>query len=154
VRTGLVAILPSLDFEDEQIERILQEYIENEMLEHLSDDDDDDDTVPDPIMWPTQDPQPINEYNTEGYTVMAFPSLFPTGRADFRDRSQRTDDLGLAEYFEALMRFKDGRFGRHPRYIAFCMRLIWVFVLGIEYEASVPSPGTRKSVHEKVHWSP
>jgi len=148
---GWWAVPPSPEFEDEQIVRILREYIENEALERLTDDDE---PVPEPVMWPTQDPQPINEYNTEGYMAMAFPSLFPTGCADFRDRSRRTDDLGLAEYFEALMRYKDGRFGHHPRYIASCVRLIQVPFLGIEHEASVSSPGTRKGVHEKVHRSP
>jgi hypothetical protein len=103
IRTGLVLIQPSPEFEDEHLERILREYIENEEL-------------PDPILWPTQNPHPINEYNTEGYIAMAFPTLFPTGRADFRDHSRRAEELGLAEYFETLLRYKDGRFGSHPRY--------------------------------------
>src|SRR5947207_9958803 len=53
--------------------------------------------------------------------AMAFPTLFPTGRADFRDLSRRADDLGIAEYFEALIRYKDGRFGSHPRYVTCCL---------------------------------
>src|SRR5947207_12319546 len=105
-----MSVESNLEFEDEHLERILREYIENEAQV-------DDEVLPEPVRWPTQDPEPINEYTTEGYMAMAFPALFPTGGADFRDRSQRTDDLGIAEYFEALIRYKDGRFGSHPRYI-------------------------------------
>ena len=68
-----------------------------------------------PIRWLPQDPEPINEYTTKRYMAMAFPSLFPTGRADFHDQSQWIEQVGLADYFESLLRHKDGRFGRHPR---------------------------------------
>ena len=34
-------------------------------------------------MWPTIGGAPINEFTTEGYFSMAFPTLFPTGAADF-----------------------------------------------------------------------
>jgi hypothetical protein len=117
LRTGVMFIESSSEFEDEHLERILREYVENEAQAAA----DNDEALPDPIEWPTQNPEPINEYTTEGYMAMAFPTLFPTGRADFRDRSQRADDLGIAEYFEALMRYKDGRFGSHPRYIICCL---------------------------------
>jgi hypothetical protein len=36
---------------------------------------------------------------------------------DLRDQSQREVELGTAEYFDALLQYKDGRFGSHPRYI-------------------------------------
>ena len=114
MHTAVALLEPLRDYEDEQIERLLKEYIENEGQMRG-----DEEELPEPVRWPTQDPEPINEYNTEGYMAMAFPTLFPTASADFRDRSHRTDDLGIAEYFDALIRYKDGRFGSHPRYITF-----------------------------------
>ncbi len=43
---------------------------------------------------------------------MAFPTLYPTGQADFNTPRLRKVDLN--EYAQHLMRFHDGRFGRHP----------------------------------------
>jgi hypothetical protein len=67
------------------------------------------------IRWPTQDLNPVNEYRTEGYITMAFPTLFPYGKADLRDQSNREQEVETAEYFDALLRYKDGRFGSHAR---------------------------------------
>jgi hypothetical protein len=77
--------------------------------------------------WPTQGPDPINEYTTEGYITMAFPALFPYGKADLRDQSNRKVEVGTAEYFDALLRYKDGRFGSHPRYYCSLLSLIQRF---------------------------
>jgi hypothetical protein len=99
VRTGVMLIETTSEFEDEHLERMLREYLENEAQAAA----DNDETLPESIRWPTQNPEPVNEYTTEGYMAMAFPTLFPTGRADFRDRSQGADDLGIAEYFEPLI---------------------------------------------------
>ncbi len=33
------------------------------------------------LMWPTIGGTPINEFTTEGYFRIAFPTLFPTGAA-------------------------------------------------------------------------
>ena len=38
---------------------------------------------PNTVMWPTIGRTPINEFTTEGYFSMAFPTLFPTGAAEF-----------------------------------------------------------------------
>jgi hypothetical protein len=94
------------EFNDEEFDRLLQEW-----------NDDIDATTNDPVRWPTQGETPINEYTTEGYIAMAFPTLFPYGRADFRDQSRRRTSIGIADYFNALLRYKDGRFGNHPRYL-------------------------------------
>ncbi len=49
---------------------------------------------------------------------MAFPCLFPYGKADFSDKSERQIEIhSLAEYLRSLMLYKDGRFGSHPWYI-------------------------------------
>ena len=46
--------------------------------------------------------------------AMAFPTLYPTGRADFNTPRLRKVDLN--DYARHLMCFHDGRFGRHPRW--------------------------------------
>ena len=53
----------------------------------------------------------------EGYVAMAFLTLFPFGKVDLWDLSQREVEIGIADYFNALIRYKDGRFGSHPRYL-------------------------------------
>ena len=35
------------------------------------------------IMWPNREHNPINEFSMEGYFSRAFPTLFPTGAAEF-----------------------------------------------------------------------
>ena len=74
--------------EDEEIERLLEQLINEEALEI---DENNALEVPErgnnPIRWSTQDPNPINEYTTEGYIAMAFSTLFPCGKADLRDMS-------------------------------------------------------------------
>jgi hypothetical protein len=45
---------------------------------------------------------------------MAFPTLYPTGRADFNTARERKVDLN--DYAGHMMRYHDGRFGRHPRW--------------------------------------
>ena len=39
--------------------------------------------APPTLSWPPSGATPINEFNTEGYISCAFPTLFPTGAADF-----------------------------------------------------------------------
>src|SRR5271168_3662376 len=53
--------------------------------------------------------------------AMAFPTLYPTGLADFNAPRLRKVDLN--DYIRHLMCFSDGRFGRHPRwrFLAFNM---------------------------------
>merc|ERR1712093_593311 len=46
--------------------------------------------------------------------AMAFPTLYPTGRADFNAARQRK--VNLDDYARHLMCYHDGRFGRHPRW--------------------------------------
>jgi len=33
--------------------------------------------------WPSRGSQPINEFNREGYITQAFPTLFPSGAAEY-----------------------------------------------------------------------
>ena len=46
--------------------------------------------------WPEIGLSPINEYNTEGLFDMAFPTLFPTGTADWLQPHFK--DVRLHEY--------------------------------------------------------
>lgn len=58
---------------------------------------------------------PIDEAaERERIFTMAFPTLFPTGKADFND--PRARKVSLKDYAQHLLRWKDGRFGRHPRF--------------------------------------
>ena len=66
-----------------------------------------------PIMWPNIDGNPINEFQTPGYIVYAFLILYPTGDADLH--SEHIRDIKPAKYFSHLLKYKDGRFARHPR---------------------------------------
>src|SRR5256885_7600100 len=45
---------------------------------------------------------------------MAYPTLFPHGKADFSLPRRRT--VTLQQWSEHLIRYKDGRFGSHPRF--------------------------------------
>ena len=49
----------------------------------------------------------------------AFPTLFPYGKADFNMPRSRT--VTLAVYAKHMLKYQDGRFGRHPlfRYYMF-----------------------------------
>ena len=69
-------------------------------------------------MWPTIGGAPINEFNTEGYFSMAFPTLFPTGAADFL--GQHCNQVTIGNYFKHLM-YDDGRFAKHPRFRFFAL---------------------------------
>ncbi len=62
---------------------------------------------------PADAQNPVNE-NTPGYMSMAFPTLFPDGKADFNQ--PRLHKIHLSDYFKHLVRYKDGRFARHRRF--------------------------------------
>ena len=71
------------------------------------------------LMWPSIGGRPINEFDTEGYFSCAFPTLYPTGAADFHDARQRNVTIG--NYFKHLMLYDDGRFAKHPRFRFFAL---------------------------------
>ena len=69
---------------------------------------------------------PINEHDTGlELLLQAFPFLFPQGFADIH--ATRPWAVKEFEYFKYLIRYKDGRFARHPRflYFAFNMTMRW-----------------------------
>ena len=71
------------------------------------------------LMWPTIGGTPINEFTTEGYFTCAFPTLFPTGAADFLGQRQNQVTIGI--YFKHLMMYDDGRLAKHPRFRFFAL---------------------------------
>ena len=71
------------------------------------------------LMWPSIGGTPINEFQTEGYFSMAFPTLFPTGAADFN--GTRITPVKAGNYFTHLMKYDDGRFAKHPRFRFFAL---------------------------------
>ena len=73
-------------------------------------------------MWPEIDGYPINEFQTVGYIACAFPTLYPTGRADLC--AQRAKEIKPAEYFKHMMWYKDRRFTRHSRWRYFALNSV------------------------------
>ena len=76
-------------------------------------------TAPQTVSWPPCSGTPINEFNTEGYISCAFPSLFPTGAADFL--APRPLAVTVGNYFKHLIMYKDARFAQHPRFRYFAL---------------------------------
>ena len=75
--------------------------------------------APPTVSWPPSSSTPINEFNTEGYMSCAFPTLFPTGAADFL--APRPVAVTIGSYLKHLMMYEDGRFARHPRFRYFAL---------------------------------
>ncbi|CAG8731874.1 2837_t:CDS:2 [Cetraspora pellucida] len=59
-----------------------------------------------PIAWPNIDSNPVNEFRTSGYIARAFSMQYPTGNADLR--AKRVRDVKPAEYFQHMLKYKDG----------------------------------------------
>ena len=76
-------------------------------------------STPSMLMWPTIGGTPINEFTTEGCFSCAFPTLFPTGAADFL--GQRQNQVTIANYFKHLLMYDDSRFAKHPRFRFFAL---------------------------------
>jgi len=71
------------------------------------------------LKWPEIGKDAINEFKTPGYVVMAFPCLFPFGKADLR--TPREKNVSPLRYFQHLMRYEDERFAKHPRFRYFAL---------------------------------
>ena len=68
-----------------------------------------------PLAWPdvAQD-EPLNEFTSDSYLTCGFPTLFPAGKAQFRQT--RRLDVRPIEYFVHLLRHKTGKFQRNRRF--------------------------------------
>ena len=81
------------------------------------------DPLPPGIPAPSIRSTPIDEAGgKDRIFAMAFPTLYPTGRADFNVSRLRKVDLD--DYARHMMCFHDGRFGRHPRWRFFVFNLL------------------------------
>lgn len=72
--------------------------------------------------WPMIDASPINEYTTPRLLNMTFPSLFPNGKCDWLE--PRLRKLHLHKFAKHLLRYRDNRFGKHPRFHYYMMNMI------------------------------
>lgn len=61
------------------------------------------------IEWSPITISPINEYNIEWLFTMAFPNLFPKGKASFKQQPMK--EVKLHEYVLHLLKYHDNRFG-------------------------------------------
>ena len=77
--------------------------------------------APPTVSWPPCGSAPINEFNTEGYMLCAFPTLFPTGAADFL--APRPVGVTIGDYLKYMMMYEDCRFTRHPRFCYFALNI-------------------------------
>ena len=93
-------------------ERAEQEAIRQSVQERQS-------NLPSTVAWPPAGETPINEFKTEGYISCAFPTLFPTGAADFV--APRACAVTIGNYLKHLLMYEDGRFARHPRFCYFAL---------------------------------
>ena len=67
------------------------------------------------IEAPTCRATPLDEFDrSQPLFSVAFPYLFPKGQADFHTPCQRS--IKLAEYIGHAVRYKDGRFAKHPTF--------------------------------------
>ena len=70
---------------------------------------------PEVVSWPNIGSTPINEFQTEGFVVCAFPALFPAGTCDLRDPT-RICKISAEQYFKHLLKYENGRFAKDPRF--------------------------------------
>jgi hypothetical protein len=75
-----------------------------------------------PLPWPSTG-LALSEYTTGGQFSMAFPTLFPTGAADFSLR--RDHNVHLHEWVRHLMRYRDSCFATHPHFHFFALNIIF-----------------------------
>jgi Helitron helicase-like domain at N-terminus len=70
--------------------------------------------VPSAVPAPSFRSTPLDEGASVRLFASAFPTLFPYGVADFWDCRRRS--VSLQDWAAHLLRYHDGRFGRHPRF--------------------------------------
>ncbi|XP_034245757.1 uncharacterized protein LOC117647893 [Thrips palmi] len=71
------------------------------------------------LLWPSVGRVPVNEFSSPSYITMAFPCLFPYGKADYSTRTDKS--ISLHKYVEHLMLYRDGRFAKDPRFRFFIL---------------------------------
>ncbi|KAK6988989.1 hypothetical protein R3P38DRAFT_2413215, partial [Favolaschia claudopus] len=66
---------------------------------------------------------PLSEHENHKIAIDAFPTLFPTGQADFNEL--RNQKVSMEDWAAHLMRYKDGRFAQHPRFRYWALNTIF-----------------------------
>jgi hypothetical protein len=95
-------MVPNLNITNTEIDLILQEVSSRKPL-------------PPGLLAPLVHQTPLDKATgKERIFIMAFPTLYPTGAADYN--APRVRKVNLRAYAHHLIRYKDGRFGRHPRW--------------------------------------
>lgn len=72
-----------------------------------------------PVPLPARAQVSLNEFQSEGYFTCAFPTLFPTGAAEFL--APRLNLVTLGTYITHLMLYNDGRFAKYSRFHYFAL---------------------------------
>ncbi|XP_034232800.1 uncharacterized protein LOC117640409 [Thrips palmi] len=73
------------------------------------------------LNYPTRGTDPVSEA-TAGYVVMAFPKLFPFGRADLYEA--RSHGISARQYFSHLLQHRSGRFADDARFRFFAFNTV------------------------------
>ncbi|KAF6834321.1 mitochondrial dna helicase [Colletotrichum plurivorum] len=95
------AAVPNVMPEEADLDRLRQEIGAPHRQEHID--------------MPSFRATPLNDMNDkQALLSLAFPSLFPNGQAEFVQPRQRTVDY--LTYVQHAIKWKDGRFARHPRF--------------------------------------
>ena len=71
------------------------------------------------MCWPQVGDSLLNEFHSEDYITRTFPTLFPTGAADFT--APRVWPVTIGYYLKHIMLYRDGRFAKHPRFRYFAL---------------------------------
>ena len=104
------SMVPNLNITTTEVDLIRQE-ISGQRPQHP--------TVPAPSIRLT----PLDEASGKDRVfAMAFPTLYPMGQADFND--PRLRKVSLQDYARHLLCYRDGRFGRHPRWRFFVFNIL------------------------------
>lgn len=94
-----VVAVPDMTVSESEAQQLRQQLAADPNPQHL--------TLPDPRATP------ISEYKTTlPLLSLALPTLFPNGLADYSLPRERT--VKFQDYVQYLMKYKDGRFARHP----------------------------------------
>ena len=72
-----------------------------------------------PSHGPPLEEHPSMSLPQRATSAWPFPTLFPTGAADFL--GQRCNQVTIGNYFTHLTKYRDGRFARHPRFRFFAL---------------------------------
>jgi ATP-dependent DNA helicase PIF1 len=67
------------------------------------------------MSMPTPQQTPISEYQrTQATLSLAFPGLYPNGRAKYL--TPRPRDVKYTDYVRHMLLYRDMRFAQHPRF--------------------------------------